>query len=236
MSTTKDKAIRKVMDDFEGLSKLTLQQMELLAKIIASERTIIAAENLKQIKKNERKIDAYELKISKRIINTIALYKPVASELRRIMASYRMITNLERIGDLIMKIVNVLKKLKDPNLLLLNSKDISKMLSVSTEMISKAIFSFTNNDKEAALWTIKSDGIVDDLNRHIFKNSIIHVEKFPDELHKRIINFIEIKNIISSIERIADHAAHIAEASIYAYEGTDIRHQALLKDNVEMTT
>ena len=151
MSITKDKAIRKIMDDFESLSKLTLQQMELLTRVIGSEHKGIAAETLKQIRKNERKIDSYEIKISNRIISTIVLYKPVASELRRIMAAYRMITNLERIGDLIMKIVHVLKHLKDPNLLLLNKKDISKMLAVSTEMISKAIFSFTDNDKEAAL-------------------------------------------------------------------------------------
>ncbi len=228
MSITKDKAIRKIMGDFESLSKLTLQQMELLAKVIASEHTNISAESLKQIRKNERKIDAYEIKISNRIIRTIVLYKPVASELRRIMASYRMITNLERIGDLIMKIVNILKKLKDPNLLLLNEKDISEMLAVSTEMISKAIFSFTDNDKEAALWTLRSDSFVDNLNRQIFKNSIL-AEKSTDKLQKAILNFVEIKNIISSIERIADHAAHIAEASIYAYEGTDIRHQDIKK-------
>ncbi|GMT45902.1 MAG: phosphate transport system regulatory protein PhoU [bacterium] len=228
MSTTKDKAIRKIADDFESLSKLTLQQMELLAKVIASEHTNISTESLKQIRKNERKIDTYEIKISNRIISTIVLYKPVASELRRIMASYRMITNLERIGDLIMKIVNVLKNLKDPGLLLLNSKDISEMLAVSTEMISKAIFSFTDNDKEAALWTINSDSFVDNLNRQILKNSIL-AEKSSGKLQKVILNFIGIKSIISSIERIADHAAHIAEASIFAYEGTDIRHQSLQK-------
>ena len=228
MSITKDKAIRKIMDDFESLSKLTLQQMELLTRVIGSEHKGIAAETLKQIRKNERKIDSYEIKISNRIISTIVLYKPVASELRRIMAAYRMITNLERIGDLIMKIVHVLKHLKDPNLLLLNKKDISKMLAVSTEMISKAIFSFTDNDKEAALWTLRSDRFVDDLNRQILKNSIL-AEKSTDKLQKVILNFIEVKNVISSIERIADHAAHIAEASIYAYEGTDIRHQDIKK-------
>jgi len=202
--------------------------MELLTNVIGSEHTGITAESLKQIRKNERKIDAYEIKISHRIISTIVLYKPVASELRRIMAAYRMITNLERIGDLIMKIVNILKNLKDPNLLLLNAKDISKMLAVSTEMISKAIFSFTDNDKEAAIWTLRSDSFVDNLNRQIFKNSIL-AEKSTGKLQKVILNFVEIKNIISSIERIADHAAHIAEASIYAYEGTDIRHQDIKK-------
>jgi phosphate transport system protein len=224
MSITKDKAILKIMNDFESLSKLTLQQMALLAKVIASEHTNISAESLKQIRKNERKINTYEIKISNRIIHTIVLHKPVASELRRIMASYRMITNLERIGDLIMKVINVLKKLKDPGLLLLNSEDITKMLAVTTEMLSKATSSFIDNDKEAALWTLGSDSFVDDINRKILKKSIL-TEKTSGNLQKVILNFIDIKSIISSIERIADHAAHIAEASIFAYEGIDIRHQ-----------
>ncbi len=224
MSITKDKAIRKIMNDFESLSKLTLKQLELLEEVIVTRQTGIPTEIVQQIRKNERKIDAYEIKISNRIISTIVLYKPVASELRRIMASYRMITNLERIGDLIMKIVNVLKNLKDTSLLLLNQEDINKMLAVTIEMVSKATFSFTDNDKEAALWTLRSDSFVDDLNRQILKNSIL-AEKSSGKLQKVILNFIGIKSIISSIERIADHAAHIAEASIFAYEGTDIRHQ-----------
>jgi len=228
MSITKDKAIRKIMNDFETLTKLTLKQLELLEKVIVPGQTGINAEIVQQIRKNERKIDTYEIKISNRIISTIVLYKPVASELRRIMASYRMITNLERIGDLVMKIINVLKKLKDPGLLLLNLEDITKMLAVTTEMLSKATSSFIDNDKEAALWTIRSDSFVDDLNRQILKNSIL-AEKSSGKLQKVIINFIDIKSIISSIERIADHAAHIAEASIYAYEGTDIRHQDIQK-------
>ncbi len=212
------------MNDFESLSKLTLKQLELLEEVIVTRQTGIPTEIVQQIRKNERKIDAYEIKISNRIISTIVLYKPVASELRRIMASYRMITNLERIGDLIMKIVNVLKNLKDTSLLLLNQEDINKMLAVTIEMVSKATFSFTDNDKEAALWTLRSDSFVDDLNRQILKNSIL-AEKSSGKLQKVILNFIGIKSIISSIERIADHAAHIAEASIFAYEGTDIRHQ-----------
>jgi len=216
------------MNDFENLSKLTLKQLELLEEVIATRQTGTPAEIVQQIRQNERKIDAYEIKISNRIISTIVLYKPVASELRRMMASFRMITNLERIGDLIMKIVNVLKNLKDTSLLLLNQEDINKMLAVTIEMVSKATFSFTDNDKEAALWTLRSDSFVDGLNRQILKNSIL-AEKSSGKLQKVILNFIGIKSIISSIERIADHAAHIAEASIYAYEGTDIRHQGIKK-------
>ncbi|MBK5262200.1 MAG: phosphate uptake regulator PhoU [Peptostreptococcaceae bacterium] len=228
-STTKDKAILKIMEDFESLSQLTLQQLKLLSKLLSLEKIQGTDARLNQLNKNEKKLDNYEIKISNRIISTIVLHKPVASELRNIMACYRMITNLERMGDLVLKVVNVLQNLKDTNLLLLNVGDVNKMLAITTEMVSKAIFSFIGHDKEAAMWTIENDKIVDEMNREILKK-ILHEDKFPGGLQKGILSFIGIKTIISSIERIADHAAHIAEASIYAYEGTDIRHTDVKSD------
>jgi phosphate transport system protein len=47
----------------------------------------------------------------------------------------------------------------------------------------------------------------------------------PEETQQLLLTFIHINSIISSIERIADHATNVAEASVYALDGTDIRHQ-----------
>lgn len=229
MSITKDKAIRKIMVDFEGMSELTLNQMRLLGKAIHDFGHIpITTESRKQFNKNERKLDAYEVKLNRQIIQAIVLYKPVASELRGLMACFRMITSLERIGDLVIKIVNVLLSLKDPGLLLARAEDMDQMLTVSTEMIAKAIFSFTNNTIEEAHWVIESDTLIDDLHHDIVQKAVLD-EKFSGDLQRVIFSFIEMKNIISRIERIADHATHIAEASIYAHEGTDVRHSGLKK-------
>ena len=89
-------------------------------------------------------------------------------------------------------------------------------------MVAKSLLSFTNNDKEYAIWTIKNDSVIDELNYKLIKKSIL---KDQDEAGKKMMqSFLNIKGIITDIERIADHATNIAEASIYASEGTDIRH------------
>jgi phosphate transport system protein len=230
MTSTKDKAIRKILSDFDTLSGLTIRQMKFLSKVLVSENSIISEESLNLMIENENRLDDYEVKISHRITSSIVLYNPVASELRNIMACYRMITNLERIGDLVMKTVRIINKLNDTDLLVKNAKSINKMLTISIKMVSKAVYSFVDHDIDAAMWTIKNDTVVDTMNHKIL-NNLLEEEEFTGLIHQRVLNFMALKSIISSIERMADHAAHIAEASIYAYGGEDVRHTDL-KDSV----
>ncbi len=59
-----------------------------------------------EIKENENKIDKFEVLISEKFINSVVLYQPVASDIRKIVAIYRMTINLERIGDRVMNILS----------------------------------------------------------------------------------------------------------------------------------
>ena len=225
MSVAKNKAIQKIMSDFDKASNLTLKQLDLLQKVVNTKESGIPPETMQQIKKNEKKLDRFELKISDRIINVIVLYNPVASELRNIMACYRMVTNLERIGDLIIKSMNYIKKMKDTRLLLLNINDINKMIGLATEMLTKATFAFLDGNEEDARWAINNDIAVDKLDRHISRNSILAEDVF-EEVHKVIEDYSSIKSVVSAIERMADHAGHIGEAAIFALKGKDVRHQS----------
>ncbi len=224
MSAKKDAAIEKIIHDFEKFSNLILTQLDLLDQIISSYTSEIPGKIMDQIKKNEAKLDDYEIQMSERIINIIVLYNPVASDLRKIIACYRMVLNLERIGDLIMGTVSYIDRIKDPAIFKKSSTLIDNMLILSTQMVTRALLSYTNRDKEDAIWTIKNDSVVDELNHKLLKKSILK-EKLPDETRKMLMSFINIKSIITNIERIADHATNIAEASIYAMEGKDMRHR-----------
>ena len=66
-----------------------------------------------KINQNEKKIDQYEILVSDKFINAIVLYQPVASDIRKLVAVYRMIINLERIGDLVMNISYTIDILRD---------------------------------------------------------------------------------------------------------------------------
>ncbi len=222
MNSKKDIALNKIKSEFESFSNLVLEQLDLLERVMNNYSTESIGEFKKQLEKNENRLDQYEVKISERIINTIVLYQPMAGDLRQIFAIYRMSINLERIGDMIINIYNYILRIKDPEIFNKNAELIENMLILSTNMVTKALLSFTNNDKEYAIWTIKNDTVIDELNYKFMKKSML---KDQDESTRLLMqSFINIKGIITDIERIADHATNIAEASIYASDGTDIRH------------
>jgi len=225
MNIKKESAIQNVISHFEDYANLILSQLSILEKIISSGSLTISEEVLKEMNINEDKSDTFEVKLSEKIINTIVLQKPVASDLRKLMACYQIVINLERIGDLVMDIVKFIPRIRENETYNRMSDVIYNMLLVSVNMVQKAILSFINSDKEFAIWAIQNDEIVDEMNHKLIRKAISK-SKLPDEMQQLMFSFININSIISSIERIADHATNVAEASIYAMEGKDIRHQS----------
>jgi len=93
-------------------------------------------------------------------------------------------------------------------------------------MVNKALLAFTNDDKEYAIWTIKNDAVVDEINKKMLKKAI--KKSSGDDKNKQLLmSFISMNSMVTNIERIADHATNIAEAAIYSIEGKDIRHKEI---------
>lgn len=223
MTTKKDDAINSILTDFEAFANMVLGQLDLLEKLVSTGDTDFPEEMSKEILSVERKLDKLEVKISDKIVNTIVLYQPVASDIRKIIACYRIIISLERIGDMVINILNFIQKIKTPKIYTELSDAISNMLFQSSNMVNKALLAFTNDDKEYAIWTIKNDDVVDEINKKMLKKAIKKSSN-SDENKQLLMSFINLNGMITNIERIADHATNIAEAAIYSIEGKDIRH------------
>ena len=226
MSQKKEEAIQKVMNEFENMADLVLGQLDFLENFFQSGARELTPQALKEFNNNEEMIDHFEVKLNERIVNTIVLYQPVASEIRRIIACYRIINNLERIGDYSVNLIHFVTKIKTPEIYEQMSDVISTMFLSSTQMVKKSLLSFIHHDKEFAIWTIKNDQIVDEMNQKMLKGLISRSKSFDDK-KKALVSFITIKEMVDNIERIADHATNIAEAAIYYLEGKDIRHLTL---------
>ncbi|MBT7093967.1 MAG: hypothetical protein HN936_12025, partial [Bacteroidetes bacterium] len=109
MTSNKDKSLKEIFQLFEATSNLVLSQLDILIKAIKEDnRSGISEAQLEILNTRENEIDGNEIKFDSLIIQTIVLYKPVASDLRQLFAIYRMINNLERIGDLSLKIADIL--------------------------------------------------------------------------------------------------------------------------------
>jgi len=229
MKTKREESIQDIITTFEEMADIILSQLNLLEKIItASEKK--ECEGLKEIiRENENKIDRYEVLISEKFINSVVLYQPVASDIRKIVAIYRMTINLERIGDRVINILNSFENIKSSPEFTAMTEVLNLMLLSGMSMVEKSLLSFINNDNEYAIWTIKNDEVVDEMNRKLLTNSISKA-KVSAKTKEMLLSYMDLKNIITNLERIADHATNIAEASIYSIQGTDIRHSDLNPD------
>lgn len=229
MSTKKELSIQDVMNSFREMADLVLDQLRLIEKVMLSGDNQEKDRLTVNINDNEEKIDKYEVLISDKFINTIVLYQPLASDIRKLIAIYRMTINLERIGDLVMNMSAALNTTGQTEEYRLLSDVILNMLQSGKIMVEKSLLSFINSDEDFAIWTIKNDSVVDEMNNKLLVNSIS--KSLSDKKTKEmLLSYIDIKNIITNIERIADHATNIAEATIYSLEGTDVRHSGFEKD------
>ncbi|HYQ56620.1 MAG TPA: phosphate uptake regulator PhoU [Draconibacterium sp.] len=224
MTLKKDDAIKAIMSDFEEFANLVLHQLDLLEALISTGETKFPKDQSKELYENEKTLDKLEVKISDKIINTITLYQPVASDIRKIMACYRIVISLERVGDMVINVLSFVESIKTPEVYTKLSEVVSNMLIQSANMVNKSLLAFTNDDKDYAIWTIKNDAVVDELNKKMLKKAI-KKSTSSNEDKELLISFINMNSMVNTIERIADQATNIAEAAIYSIEGKDIRHK-----------
>ena len=226
MKTKREESVIDIINTFEEMADTVLAQLTLLEKYMSKPDEPESNQIISEIKENENKIDRYEVLVSEKFINLIILYQPVASDIRKIIAIDRMTINLERIGDRVMNILHATGNIKNSQEYKAMIDVLTVMLLSGTSMVEKALLSFINNDNEYAVWTIKNDEVVDDMNNKLLVNSISKA-KVSDKTKEMLLSYVDLKDIITNLERIADHATNIAEASIYSIQGTDIRHSGL---------
>jgi phosphate transport system protein len=135
-----------------------------------------------------------------------------------------MTINLERIGDRVINIITSIGSISGTEEYKAMTDVIMNMLISGISMVEKSLLSFTSSDDSYAIWTIKNDEIVDEMNRKLLINTISKA-KVSEKTREMLLSYADLKNIITNIERIADHATNIAEASIYSMQGQDIRHK-----------
>lgn len=224
MSQKKEEAIQNILLGYEKLANMVLNQLDVVEKLIATGELRLDDERHEELINNESKINKLEVKLSEEVINAIALYQPVASQVRQLMSCYRITISLERIGDLAVTIAKLMRRVENREVYSTLSAFMAKMMNLSVDMSRRAMLSFINQDMELAKWTIKSETIVDDFNHKMLKKVAERSDLLTEDKNI-LISFINIKEIAAAIERIADHAANIAEASFYSFEGKDIRHK-----------
>jgi phosphate transport system protein len=173
-----------------------------------------------QIIKNDTSIDQQEVEVEEECLKLLALYQPVAIDLRFIVAMLKINSDLERIGDLAVNIAEravFLATQPKPDI----SFDFTAMANVAQSMLKKSIDALVNMSVNLAKEVCSSDDIIDAMNREMYLKVQDAILAHPEQ----IAALIHLLSVSRHLERIADHATNIAEDAIYMIEGRIVRHK-----------
>ncbi len=176
-------------------------------------------EKLATITESERKVNTLQIEIDEKCLKLIALHQPAAIDLRLILGVSKINNELERVGDhsinisqYVSKIV-MLKPLKP-------YKDLPVMADTTRDMFRESLRAFVELDVESARKVLLKDDEVDTLRYKIMDECIGIIKKDASTTDVAIL----IIMLVSSLEKIADHATNIAESVIFVAQGKDVRH------------
>jgi phosphate transport system protein len=174
----------------------------------------------KGVIENDIHVDKLELEIDEKCIDMIALYQPMAKDLRIITTGMKINTELERIADIAVDIAQRTLEIVDkPTLKPL--VDIPRLAVVAQNMVKMAIDAFVNGDIALAKKVLLSDSEADQLRNAVQKEL---VEEYMVKDASTCSRAVQLLLIARFLERICDHATNIAEDVIYMVRAEVVRH------------
>jgi phosphate transport system protein len=166
-------------------------------------------------------INNFDVEIEEECIRFLAIWQPTGSNLRFVTTAIKIITDLERMGDLAVDICERgIELLDEPPLK--PYIDIPRMAEAAQKMLKDSLDAFVAKDADLALSVCEADDFVDNLNQQIFNELLLYMLKDP----KNISRAVRLTYITKYLERIADHATNIAEMVVFMVKGKVIRHMA----------
>lgn len=201
----------------EGLQKDILKMGSLVEENIARSVLSLAKQDIalaEKVFEVEMNIDKMEIEIEETCLKLIATQQPMAKDLRKIAAAFKIITDLERMGDYSVDIAKVTKRIGGEPLIK-PLIDIPRMADLVQKMVKDSLDAYVAENTELAREAGKADDVVDQLHKQIFRELIFLMMENP----RTITQATYLLFVSRSLERIADHATNISENVIYLVSG-----------------
>lgn len=173
-------------------------------------------------------INNLQMEIDDRCFKHIALFQPVAVDLRTVVSALKINGDLERVGDLAVNVAEFAQRYcaHPPVKPLI---DLPRMAELASRMLRDAIDSFVRRDVTAAQRVLRDDDWLDALKDQIFRELLTFMLGSSDTIEPGI----DLILISRHLERVGDHATNIAEDVIFVVDGRDVRHRVTLDLTVE---
>lgn len=183
------------------------------------------SEMITRAMEKEDEINAMENSIDEMCLKLLALRQPLATDLRFITSAMKIVTDLERMGDQAINIVEHAASLnQEPQIK--PYIDIPRMAEIVQTMVKDVLDAFVNSDSKLARSVCERDDLVDGLKDQVFRELLTYM--ISDS--KTITRAVHLIIVSRCLERIADHATNIAEDVIFMVDARVIKHHADTKE------
>ena len=215
---------RHFQDELEQLKARLLEmgglaeeQVRLAVKaLVQRDRDLIA-----QVLTGDDPLNALHIEVDNRCFTLLALYQPMAVDLRAIVAAVKINTDLERVGDLAINIAEAAQRyVGHPPVKKLI--DIPRMANIAQSMLRDALDAFVRRDTTLAQNVLNQDDGLDALKTQIFRELLTYMLADPSTIEPAL----DLILVSRHLERIGDHATNVAEDVIFMVSARDVRHHA----------
>jgi len=213
-----EQELAALRQDTIDMWRLVISQVENAGEAILSFNKELA----QKVSMREKKVDAYELKIDSECENIIALYQPVAIDLRFVLAVFKINSNLERIGDFAYGISRVL--ISNPTVILdaelISNSNLRVMIEDVNKMLTQGLDAFENEKPDFAAAIFSEDFQVDEINDKAMHIIADYICKNPD----RAYECLQLSSVFRKMERVGDHCSNIAEEIFFYIDAKVLKH------------
>jgi phosphate transport system protein len=198
------------------LAAMVEESLQMAVKAVTERNVELAA----RVIDGDPAIDAQEIEVEEECLKILALHQPVAADLRYVVASLKINSDLERIADLAVNIAEraQMLALQQP---IAAPFQLEPMLLAAVKMVHTSVDALVAQDLEKARKVLFEDDTVDAFHRSAFRAVEDQIRLTPE----RVDCLLSLLTVSRNLERIADHATNIAEDVVYLIEGEIVRHR-----------
>lgn len=212
-----DIELNKLKEDMSEMFRMVHSQLE------KSKESLLKLDKdlAREVIVNEKRVNSFELKLDRDCENIIALFNPVAVDLRFVLACLKINSNLERVGDIAEGIAKFVLNIKlMPEKELLEKTRLIEMYDIANAMLNDVMNAFISEDTKLARSVFKRDEELDEINAAANTS----VADFIREHNDRINQSLYALSSIRKLERVGDQCKNIAEEIIFYIEAKVLKH------------
>jgi phosphate transport system protein len=220
-NTSSEHIVSSYEDELTQLARLVSEMGGMVEESVTNATNALVRvdhRSAEEVVRADKKIDEMQRKIDELAVSMIARRQPMGLDLRQIISTIHVATDLERIGDMSKNIGRRTLEITNQRSSTRLFAGIRHMSELALSQVNRALDAFTGRDSEAAVEVCNRDDEVDAIYMSLFREFLTYMMEDP----RNITDCTHLLFCAKNLERAGDHATNIAEAAYYMVTGKNL--------------